>query len=467
MKHHPPSTRRSLAVTGTLLLCATSARADDWPAWRGPNGTGVSNEKSAPLEWDATKNIAWRIPLPERGNSTPIVFGDKIFVTQSLEQEKRRTLMCFARRDGKPLWQAGVDSKPAEPTNSQNPHCSASPVTDGERVIALFGSAGLYCYDLDGHELWHRDLGAVDSWHGSGSSPIIYHDLCIVNFGPGNQSALVACNKQTGEIVWNVDPPKVPPPPNLGFIAFAVGARNAASQATQKTTADKIAAFGDASGAGEMSAAGGYAGSWSTPLVAHVRDHDELVVVHALAVVGYDPATGKELWRCNEMPQQVFTSPALSDGVLFATGHITQTGTYVAAIKLGGSGDVTATHRLWQTKLTKECVGSTMAVGDSLFLISDHGFAICLDAKTGEKRWEKRLAGSEAGTGSWSSPVLVDGKLYAVNQSSETFVLAASPEFKLLATNPTDGEITCASLAISNGQFFLRSYQSLWCIGAK
>jgi outer membrane protein assembly factor BamB len=447
------------------MLCAGTAQAENWPAWRGVYGTGVSDEKSVPLEWTAKKNITWRVPLPERGNSTPIVFGGKVFVTQALEQEKRRTLMCFARTDGKLLWQARVDFKKSEPTNSQNPHCSASPVTDGERVIALFGSAGLYCYDLDGQELWHRDLGMIDSWHGSGSSPIIYRNLCIVNFGPGNQSALFACNKQTGEVVWKVDPPKVPPPPNLGLIALALEAKSAIGKATQKTTADEIAAFGGASEAGDFSAAGGYAGSWSTPLVAHIGDHDELIVVYALAAVGYNPETGKELWRCKEMPVQVFTSPALCDEVLYATGHFAQTGTYAAAIKLGGSGDVTLSHRLWQTKLPKECVGSPIAVGDSLFLISEHGFAICLDAKTGVERWERRLAGAEVGTGSWSSPVLVDGKVYAVNQSGDTFVLAASSEFRLLATNPTDGEVTCASLAIANGQFFLRTYQSLWCIG--
>src|SRR5205823_5687337 len=198
-----------LLVLSIGFFCLTqTSRAENWPAWRGPGGVGVSADHSIPLQWSDKQNLAWRVPLPDRGNSTPIVWGNRIFLTQATERDNRRSLLCFARADGKLLWQAGVEYSQAETTNGQNPHCSSSPVTDGQRVIALFGSAGIYCYDFSGKELWHRELGKIDSWHGSGSSPIIYDDLCVVNFGPGSNAALIAMNKTSGEIVWQKKSPK-------------------------------------------------------------------------------------------------------------------------------------------------------------------------------------------------------------------------------------------------------------------
>ena len=374
------------------------------------------------------------------------------------------------RGEGKLLWQSGITVTQRESTNTQNPYCSASPVTDGQRVIACFGSPGLYCYDLEGKELWHRELGEVDSWHGSGSSPVIYQDLCILNFGPGSNAALVACNKQTGEVVWKVVPPQTPPPPSaLGFAAMAAQAVHSVGQAAAKAKSDdktnQADAFADAGMSADFSAAGGYAGSWSTPLVIHSGDHDELVVVHALEVIAYDPQTGKQIWNCKGTPQQVFASPAVGDGLLIATGHTTQNGTQAMALKVGGSGDVTAKERLWQTKFPKECVGSGVVAGGYAYFVSDHGFAICLDTATGERKWEKRLTGTSSNTGAWSSIVLADGKLFITNQAGEVFILKAASEFELLATNSIGDEITCASPAISNGQLFLRTYEALWCIG--
>ncbi len=226
--------------TWMAFVLSSSANGEDWPAWRGPLGTGVSAERSPPMRWNGaeSQNICWRTQLPDRGNSTPVVCGNRVFVTQAIEKDQRRTVMCFSRSDGKLLWQSGINVKEREPTNSQNPYCSASPVTDGERVIASFGSAGLYCYDMDGTEQWHRELGQVDSWHGSGASPVIYHDLCILNFGPGTNAVLVACNKRTGEIVWKVIPPKtMPPPSTMGFAAMAAQFVRSAGTAAKSATA--------------------------------------------------------------------------------------------------------------------------------------------------------------------------------------------------------------------------------------
>jgi outer membrane protein assembly factor BamB len=204
---------------------AHPARANDWPAWRGPLGTGiVSAANDLPTKWDAKRNVRWRIPLPDRGNSTPAVWGDRVFVTQALEKDNQRTLMCFARGDGRLLWQSGVTATDREPTNGQNPYCSASPASDGRRVVAYFGAPGLFCFDAaSGRELWRRELGKVDSWQGSGSSPVIHGGLCFVNAGPGTDAALVACDLEDGRVVWNVTPPRPegggarkpgePPPP--------------------------------------------------------------------------------------------------------------------------------------------------------------------------------------------------------------------------------------------------------------
>ena len=240
-----------LCLAPLVSVSAIRVQAEDWPAWRGPAGTGISTEKSPPIHWTDKENVCWRVPLPDRGNSTPIVWGDRVFITQAIEKDQRRTVMCFSRRDGKLLWQSGIVAKERESTNTQNPYCSASPVTDGERVIASFGSSGLYCYDMDGKKLWHHEFGQVDSWHGSGSSPVIYQDQCILNFGPGTNAALIACNKQTGEVVWKVVPPKTEPPPSvLGWAAMAAQTVQSVGQAVTASKSDdkthQVEAFADA-----------------------------------------------------------------------------------------------------------------------------------------------------------------------------------------------------------------------------
>lgn len=435
----------------TLLLILTvcgSTRAGDWPGWRGPLGNGVCDEQELPPRWSATENVRWRTPLPDRGNSTPVVWGDRVFVTQAVETTHRRTLLCFDRRDGRRLWESGVTYAEPEPTNGQNPYCSASPATDGNVVVAYFGSAGLYAYDMDGKELWHRDVGRVDSWQGSGSSPIIWDGLCVLNAGPGTHAVLIACDVRTGDVAWKATPPAVP-------------GRQVAG-GSRKTSGGFDGAINQADPTGE----GGYLGSWSTPVVLRQGDHEELIVVHPSRVCGYEPRTGREIWRCDGLPQQSFASPAIGEGILVASSHRTEGGgTRVTAVKLGGQGDVTASHRLWQVDLPKECVGSGVVAAGHVFLPTQFGSLVCLELSSGRKVWEKRLNGEGTLSGSWSSIVLCDGKLLIPNQSGETFVVAASPEFELLSTHWVGQETTCASLAVAHGNVFLRTYKALWCLG--
>jgi outer membrane protein assembly factor BamB len=459
------SARPPILIGLLVLLVAPASRAENWPAWRGPDGTGVSADRALPLAWSDKENVRWHVPLPDRGNSTPVVWGDRVFLTQATEKDHRRTVMCFARADGKPLWQAGVAYAEHEPTNGQNPYCAASPVTDGQRVIACFGSAGVYCYDAaSGKEIWHRDLGKVDSWHGSGSSPVIVGELCILNFGPGSNAAVVALDKQTGEPAWKVTPPKVFSA--AGTFAGLAGRMMGAPRAGAPGAAAGKANFEGAGMAGDMAGAGGFMGSWSTPVLLRNGDRDELVVVHAGQVNGYDPKTGKEMWSCKGLPEQVFASPAVGDGMLVATGHGMNGGTTAIAIRLqDAKGDVTATHRLWQVRLPKDCVGSPVVFDKYVYLVTNFGSLVCLELATGKKVQEKRLAGEGALSGSWSSIVLADGKLLAANQSGTVFVIKASPDLETLATNSAAEQTTCASPAISDGQLFLRTYDALWCFG--
>jgi outer membrane protein assembly factor BamB len=205
------SITRAFAMSAVVyLVAATVVRAENWPGFRG-DGRSVSTAGKVPVEWSADKNIRWRVELPGKSNGSPVVWGDRVFLLQAVEKENRRTVMCFGRRDGKLLWQSGVTYAEPESTHPDNPYCSGTPATDGERVVASFGSAGLYCYDFSGKELWHRDLGKLKHMFGNAISPVIVGDVVVVNHGPGEGARLVALDKRTGAVAWEAQPPKVDP----------------------------------------------------------------------------------------------------------------------------------------------------------------------------------------------------------------------------------------------------------------
>jgi outer membrane protein assembly factor BamB len=262
-----------------LVLCAAAAvSAADWPAWRGPRGNGVSTETDLPTKWSATDNVRWRVPLPEAGNSTPIVSRGRVFVTQAVGE--RRTLMCFEREGGKVLWQKGIETKEKEPTHGTNPYCSASPVTDGDRIIVSFASDGLYCYDFAGNELWRRtDLGRQIHIWGNGASPVIHGELCFLNFGPGETTYLLAVNKRNGKTDWRKDE-------DTGY---------------GKPSAD------DLRGGNKENAT--YIGSWTTPTLMRVEGRDQLLMTWPRRLAAYDPQSGDEIWTCSGLNPLVYTSP--------------------------------------------------------------------------------------------------------------------------------------------------------------
>ncbi len=435
---------RPLATALLLAASALPVGAKNWPAWRGPEGSGICREQNLPLHWSATENVLWHVPLPDRGNSTPIVWGNRVFVTQAVPQRSRRTLMCFDRRDGKLLWQAGPTWTEPDPTHENNPHCTPSPVTDGRRVLAWFGSAGLYCFDFDGHELWRRDLGRQTHEWGYASSPVLHGDLCFLNFGPGPRSFLIALNKRTGKTVWQSAAP-------------AVGAEAKWEDFGGET---RPGAPGDATKVSDV------AGSWATPLVVRVGARDELVVAFALRLMGFAPRTGESLWTCDGPNIGVYSSPCFGDGIvaLNASG-LRNT---VMAVRPGGRGEVTATHRLWiqYPGHNKTCLGAGVIFRGRIFQVNRLGFAQCLDLQTGQMIWEERLPGRGARNASWSAPLLAGDRLYVPNQNADVAVLRAGAKFECLATNSIGGEPMNASLAVSDGDIFLRTDKQLWCVRA-
>lgn len=410
------------------LICAYSISGANWPAWRGSQGTGMCSEKDLPIHWSQKQNVRWRTPLPDRGNSTPIVWENRVFITQAVESEGRREVMCFDRTTGNLIWKSGVKGIEPEPTHELNPPCAASPVTDGERVIASFASAGLFCYDLDGKELWRRDLGKQLHIWGNGASPIIHEDLCILNFGPGEATFLIALDKKTGRTVWRHDEP---------------GGDSGQTRPGQNRAA--------------------WIGSWSTPIVISVDGHKELIVTLPNRVCAFDPSTGKELWTCDGLNPLVYTSPIHEDGIIVGMGGYSGS---ALAVRAGGIGNVTQTRRHWHHPKTKQRIGSGVIHDGFIYILNDPGIAECFELQSGKRLWEERLRGTGPKSTSWSSMILSENKLYAINQSGDTFVLRASPDFELLSTNPL-GETAMSSLAVSNGEIFIRTYESLWCISER
>src|ERR1043166_1106056 len=192
---HMKDQTATLLTSAIILWSVLSGAANKWPAWRGPEGTGASTEKNLPLKWGTNENVRWRAGLRGPGNSSPIPWGNRVFVSQAVKEDNRRMLICFDRESGKQLWQSGVTYADDEPTQESNPYCSGTPATDGERVYVCFGSAGVYAYDFNGKESWHRDLGKLNHMFGNAVSPILYRDLCILKFGPDEKARLVALNK--------------------------------------------------------------------------------------------------------------------------------------------------------------------------------------------------------------------------------------------------------------------------------
>lgn len=410
--------------------------AENWPAWRGPSGQGVSTEKGLPVTWNHTENVRWKIPLPDRGNSTPVIWGDRVFITQAHDTtqwppkvpedfaggssaggyaiSEKRSVLCFRRGDGELLWQGDTIYKEPEITHPTNPLCSASPVTDGEHVIASLGSAGLVCYDMKGKLIWRHEVGKLEHLWGTASSPILYGDLCIVWCGPGERQFLLAVNKRTGELVWKTEEP------------------------------------GGDTGITSRK----FLGTWATPLIVRVGDRDQLLFPVPHALKGFDPLTGQELWSAARMAgNYCYMSPLHVEGLAIYGRSV---------LKLGGSGDISGDQLRY--RVGSMYISTAVVFGEYLYTYSNVGVPGCYDWKTGEELWKDQIEKRPGGKAAWGSPVYADGRIYITDKNGATSVFAAGPTYEHLALNELN-EPTNASIAISGGDIFIRTHKHLWCIG--
>ena len=419
-----------------VLLTASAAWAANWPHWRGPAANGVSEESAVPVEWGPDRNILWKAPLRGFGTSTPIVWGDRVFLTSQIgdgpfEQRgrdfenasvARRTgqrglvqfvVQAFARADGRRLWEYVFDADgDLNPVHMKHNLASPSCVTDGEMVWAWMGTGQIAALTMDGKLVWKRHIGREYSpfqvmW-GHGSSPVLYRDTVILLCDHQQAAYLLALDKKTGRQRWKAD-------------------------------------------------RGKDIRSYTTPFVVMGKDRDELIVNSSQRIDAYNAATGEFLWHVGEPNRVPVPSPVHHDGIVYANRGYNSS-PYLA-VKTGGRGDVSETHVQWQVKTGGPYVSSLLYYGGLLYMANEMGIAACVDAADGKTLWRERFGGVFS-----ASPVAAAGKVYLVNEGGEAWVLEAGRELKILHRNKLP-ERTLASPAISGGRIYLRTDQHLVAIG--
>jgi outer membrane protein assembly factor BamB len=435
-----------VTVMLSSLVFVSSAAASgnaSWPQWRGPSGQGTSDEKNLPTEWSTTKNIKWKTPIAGRGHSSPIVWGNKIFLTTAIEgalvpgakavkhmypegeflhpdsvgadHKHQFKVICINRETGKILWeQTAFEGTPYDDRHRKSSFAAATPATDGKYVYAYFGTEGLYAYDMKGKLAWKADLGKIGTvGMGTGTSPILYENVVIVQADEefGEKSFIVGLDKKTGKEVWR----------------------------TPRKTIEV---------------------SWSTPLLVRTAKRAELITTGSEAIVAYDPANGKELWRHKGVDSNAIPSPVANSELVFISAGFPEK--IAMAIAMGGSGDLTD-KVVWKYAKGTAYVPSPILYGDYLYLTTDRGILTCLDARTGEVKYEGgRVPVPATFT---ASPIAFEGKILMTSEDGDTFVIKAGPKHEIIGTN-TVGEPVYASPAVADGNIFIRGEKSLYCIGS-
>jgi outer membrane protein assembly factor BamB len=419
-------------IVAVILAAATQAalRADNWPQWRGPTLNGVSAEKNLPLKWTHTENITWKVALPAWSGSTPIVWGDRLFLSVAddlkVAQGNNLHLWCVDRTKGTLIWQRplGSGNHQERKQNMSTP----SPVADGTGVWVMTGTGILKAFDFEGHERWQRDIqkdyGRFGLNWGYGSSPLLHEDSLYVQVLHGmhtdDPSYLLRIDRATGRTVWKVNRP--------------TRARMESPDA------------------------------YTTPALLRYGNHTEIVVTGGDVVTGHDPATGKELWRAdglnpdNDANYRIVASPVTHGDLIIAPTRERP----MLALKAGGRGDVSRSHVLW-TFAHGPDVPTPVTDGTYVYVVNDRGISFCLDARSGKELYGRQRL--RPGTYS-ASPVLADGKIYITNEDGLTSVVKAGPAFEVLAENDLN-DYTLSSPAISDGQIFIRTAKALWCIGSR
>jgi outer membrane protein assembly factor BamB len=419
--------RRLLGVVLVVSATALATAADDveligaagegalyWPRWRGPSGQGHVAGTNYTDTWSATEHVAWRVPVPGVGHSSPIVWKDHLFLTTASEDGTRLSMLAFSRLDGRLLWETRIPSGRAERVYPKNSRASATPTTDGQRVYASFGTHGLVALDFSGRVVWQTKMGDISNYHGTAGSPVLYKDrLFLYQDHDGTATArsfVAALDTATGKVIWKHDRTEM------------VG--------------------------------------WGTPIVIRAGDHDELIVSSQQQVYGYNPDTGDVRWTVRGNTIEVIPTPVVGLGLLFcSSGRAGPT----MAIRPGGKGDVTATHVAWSSPRGSPFVPSGLLYGDYLYLVNDMQSILTVhDARTGKVMYQNRL-GEPMSEGFSSSPVVVGDKVFFTNDYGETFVVAAGPVFKLLRVNRLNARVL-ASPALVGGTWYWRTDKELVAI---
>ena len=450
--------KRSLALLA-LLCCAFPIQAEDWPSWRGPRLDGSSTEKNLPIKWSVVKdkktgaetmdNIAWRTPIDGIGHSSPIIYGDRIFVTTCLVPDKKipkdaitlgdqkRVLLCLDRKDGRILWQREVALSPLEPRHGLNSYSSSTPATDGKYVYTSFlrlrkkadnegpeaktlkkldmvPEAVVSCYDFSGTKVWEKVPGRFYSVHGFSSSPILYKDKVIVNVDQDAEAYIVALDKTTGAEKWRINRPN-------------------------RTR------------------------SYCVPLIVEAGGKTQMVLSGSKSVTSYNPENGEPIWNIKGPTEQFVASLVYGDGLFFLTTGFPEY--HNMAIRPDGVGDITKSHIVWHDAKTiakkASYVPSPLAVGHYFYMISDQGWLSCFETKANNRVFMEQLGRHHS-----ASPVLADGHVYMTDDDGITYVLKGNGAFDVVSRNPL-GDECYSSPAISHGQIFIRTLSHLYCIGKK
>jgi len=418
------------SLFGAVLLVSINAvglkaaEGLEWPQFRGPGGRGISSEKGLPTKWSDKENIVWKVELPGPGTSSPIIHGTKIFLTsysgynvpgkdKGEQKDLRLHVYCLNRSDGKLLWKKDLEPKLPEQDRIRDSHgyASSTPVVDAERLYVFFGKSGVFTFDHDGKQLWQADVGdRLNGW-GSACSLMLSGDNVIVNASVESDT-LFAFDRKTGKENWKVK---------------------------------------------------GIRESWNTPILNPVdKDRTELIVAIQGKVLGLDPISGKEFWRCDtDISWYMVPSLVAEQGTVYCIGG--RSGPAALAVRGGGGGDVTKSHRLWSGKKGSNVSSPILYEGNLYFMNDSAEMAFCVEAKSGNILYEQRV--NRAGQ-VYSSPVLADGKIYYTSRTGKTIVVEAKPEYKELAVNQLDDRsLFHASPAVAGGRLFLRSDRYLYCIG--
>lgn len=411
-------------LTGHSFAAEIQPRPGDWTQFRGPNGSGIAAEARLPTTWSADENVLWKTDLPGPGASSPILIGDRIYLTcytgysegRGDINELVRHLVCLNRADGKIRWTKEVPAKLPEEEKNREGHgySSNTPVADAEHVYVFFGKSGVFAFDHDGKQVWHANVGdEVNGW-GTAASPILYKNMVIVNASV-ESGAMYALDRQTGKEIWKAE---------------------------------------------------GIKEAWNTPILAKTKDgKTELVVAIMRKLLGFDPDTGKPLWNVDTQINW-YMAPSLvaHDGVVYSVGGRGDTGGSLA-VRLGGRGSVDDTHRLWFSRKASNVTSPVYHDGHVYWMHESLSIAYCAEAATGKIVYEERVP--RAGQ-IYASPVLADGKIYYFNRQGKAFVVPAKPEFELLATNEVESRATFnSSPAVADDRLYIRTDKAIYCIAEK